>query len=630
MIRNTFGALAGVLLCALHLCAQPAYTALDTVPAYNMPHYFGTNLGWYNNNWPDAKLADIAAGNPDLGVPGIGARNLRISLPEHHLEQWGYAIELADIQHYHHLGMREMTAFLQGPSEAHRLSTTFCPGQPSPHLFDNMYLPIWDDGLDGTPINDSNYYARYVYLAATQYSDYIRFWEVLNEPDYTPTGFGWRPSGQEGSWFDGPPNPCDLKNLKAPIYHYIRMMRIAYEVIKTVDPTAYVAIGGIGYASFLDATLRYTDNPVDGSPSADFPLTGGAYFDAVSYHAYPANDGSLRYYDFATAQFVHSRHSDAAAEGVMNLKQTLAATLADRGYDGSVYPSKRWLVTESNVSRAVFNEQMGSTDGQRNFMPKVMVRAMQYGIDQFYTFTLGDKKTAAAANNAWDLMGFYYALTQTPPYQEQVTPSGVAFKTAADLLHQYHRYDTAATAELEMPETVGGGAFRDEEDQLLLVLWAKTTTDQSEAASASYSFPPAILFPLFKLRRWDYSQTEAQETFSERTLALDGSPIFLLADQNGIAQRKEPATPPFTASIRPNLLAPGQPAQLRLSTQHSTPLTASLLDMSGRYLRSIVSRQIVAPGQHTWAVDMSGLPAGLYFCQVQSAMGVINIKMVCH
>jgi hypothetical protein len=38
---------------------------------------------------------------------------------------------------------------------------------------------------------------------------------------------------------------------------------------KKVDPTAQVALGGIGYLTFLSAILRYADNPANGVSSSD-------------------------------------------------------------------------------------------------------------------------------------------------------------------------------------------------------------------------------------------------------------------------------------------------------------------------------------------------------------------------
>ncbi len=601
---------------------QPNFTANDQVPAYNQPHYFGTNLGYYGINWNDATLADIAAGNPSLGIDGTGVQNLRISLPEHHLEKWGYDIELSDIQHYASLGMRELTVFLQGPNDEHKMTNSFCTTSP-PNLFKNMYAPIWDNGENGTPVNDDNYYALYVYKTVSQYKDYVRFWEIMSEPDYTSTRYGWQPRGEDGNWFDNAPAPCDLKNLKAPVFYYIRLLRIAYEVIKTVDPDAYIAIGGIGYTSFLDAVLRYSDKPEDGATNADFPNTGGAYFDALSYHAYPANDGSLRYYDFDLHAFVYSRHSDAAANGVIQLKNDFNEVLTQYGY-GNNLPAKRWIVTESNVSRVAFNDQMGSVEGQRNFVPKIMVRSIQEGIDQFYTFILGDKKPTAAANNAWDLMGFYYSLAEAQPYQEQITPNGMAFKTAADLLHKY-TYDSSLTTQLNLSDDIGGGAFRNENGDALFILWAKTTVDQSESASVLYSFPSNLNITTLEKREWDYSQNGNMQIISGNSINLGASPIYLLGAIS--VNTENTALDINIANIHPNPV--GQSGStLFLNVDVATTVSASIYNASGQKIKTVFNDRLFNAGEYQLAFSTQNLAAGIYFYQLWTEKGVQQLRFV--
>ena len=88
-------------------------------------------------------------------------------------------------------------------------------------------------------------------------------------------------------------------------------------MIKSVDPDAYVTVAGTGFPSFLDAILRNTDNPEDGSVTAEYPLGGGAYFDVMGFHSYPAIDGSLREWNNDIPGFEYYRHSDAAAEGIV-------------------------------------------------------------------------------------------------------------------------------------------------------------------------------------------------------------------------------------------------------------------------------------------------------------------------
>lgn len=622
-MKLLFQLLTGILLFTpFCLFTQPSYTANDDVPAYNEPLYFGTNLGWYSAAWPDDKLADIAAGNADLGVAGAGCQNLRITLPEHFLRQWGYSVERSDIEHYHALGMRELTVFLQGPSDEHQLTQTFCNGEQSPELFNNMYEPIWDNGENDTPVNDNNHFALYVYNTVNEYKDYVRFWEIINEPDFTSSDYGWRPSGMEGSWYDAAPNPCDLKNLKAPVYYYIRALRIAYEVIKTVDESAYVAVGGIGYASFLDAILRYTDNPSNGETSGEYPLAGGAYFDCLSYHAYPANDGSLRYRDEVNQVWVHTRHSDAAADGVIRLKNDFQDVLNARGY-GSTYPNKRFIVTESNVSRKMFNDQMGSMEGQRNFTPKVMVNALQNGIDQFYTYTLGDVRSEAAASNSWQLMGFYYELAAVQPNGEQITPNGIAFRTTADFLHEY-QYDASLTTQMDLPDEVGGGGFVNSEGETLFVLWAKTTEDLSENASTMYTFPASMGVMNINQREWDFSETGTITPIAGSTVDLTASPIFLTA--NVTTKTVEAANEISEAKVIPNPLTAEGVVKIILT--ETTAVTISLLQANGQLIRQVTQDQSRSMGTHQWQIDTDDLAAGWYQCRIQTEQGTHTVKLV--
>ena len=193
-------------------------------------------------------------------------------------------------------------------------------------MYDNMWLDIWDEGANGTPVNEENYYAAYVYNLVKTYSFNVKFWEILNEPDFDLVGHSSLPKDDPKSWWNANPDPCHT-GLKAPIQYYVRMLRISYEVIKSVDPEAFISIAGLGYPSFLDAVLRNTDNPDEGKVTAEYPLKGGAYFDAMCYHSYPHFDGSLRYWSNAAGGFVHTRHSDAAADGVVNKKDDFEAVL---------------------------------------------------------------------------------------------------------------------------------------------------------------------------------------------------------------------------------------------------------------------------------------------------------------
>jgi len=200
------------------LWAQPNYTANDVVPPLNDQFRYGVNLHYFPN-WgtQDTTLANIAAGNPAQNIIGAGATTLRPSLPEWFVNQFGYNVRGFAFDHYETLGLTNHTVFLEGPEAAHQDMTQYCPGQSSA-LFQNMYLPIWDDGTDGTPINENNYFAYYVYNTVLTYKDHVKFWEIWNEPDYTFTSAAYDEPGTPGNWWENDPEPCDLQ-IKAPIYH---------------------------------------------------------------------------------------------------------------------------------------------------------------------------------------------------------------------------------------------------------------------------------------------------------------------------------------------------------------------------------------------------------------------------
>ena len=520
------------LIPSLYTVSQINYTANDhgRVPAYSGFYRYGTNGGVYGPTWNDTTIADIAAGNPRKNVKGAGSKTFRPALPEEFLEMWGYDIRLAEFTHYSTLGVADNTVFLETPSAAHRDPNTYTAdcGTPSQigqsKVFKNLYEPIWDGGANGTPVNDNNYYALYVYKTAIRYKNFTKFWEIVNEPDQTHNGT------DAAKWWTTNPAPCDLYNLKAPIFYYIRMLRISYEVIKSVDPNAYIAPGGLGFASFLDLILRTTDNPVDGSVTAQYPLTGGAYFDAMSFHGYP--HFKLQDWENSIGGFKYRRHSDAAVEEFVRVKKEFDDVLYKRGYNGATYPKKVIICTENNISRRPFENWVGGDEVARNYMIKTAVESQKNDILQNYMFVVGDEKAEWEATDPFHLMGMFKKLNGIGPigtggvFRQELTNPGIAHKTTSDILFGF-RYDAGRTASLNLPSNVKGGAFRNNEGKYIYVLWARTTADQSEAAYATYNFPAGIISPSVEIKYWDYTITNYPNVISSTNISLSGAPVFI-------------------------------------------------------------------------------------------------------
>lgn len=612
--------------------AQVPFTAQDPqgAPTYSGGFYYGTNMGWYGFTWNDEAIADIAAGNAQKNVVGVGAKTLRPSLFEEFLETWGYDIRLNTFAHYAGLGIRDNTVFLGLPAlPAHRDGQYYqgC-NQPS-QLFKNMYEPIWDGGLNGTPVNEQNYFASYVYKTVSRYKQYVKFWEIINEPDLDGVGNGWKPWGMAGNWWENNPSPCDLVNMYAPVQHYVRLLRISYEVIKSLDPTAYVTTGGIGYPSFLDAILRNTDNPVDGSVTAQYPHKGGAWFDGLSFHSYPMY--SLRRWDNQLGGFVYRRHSDAAMDAYLSVKNEMDSVLNIYQYNGNVYPKKTFICTENNIARRPFDDLVGGDEVQKNYLIKALVGSQMAGIRQYYVYGIGESKTPSEAWDSFQLMGLYQKLEGIGPlgnggqYLQQYTPEGVGFKTTSDLL-MGAVYDAQETQRLQLPAGIRGAAFLGSNSAYTYVLWAVTATDLSEQASATYSFPVALsLGQTVKRREWDFSQTQQVQTIPAQNMALTASPVFLQFSQSILALLNTGGIPSVSASPLVDFQVYPQPAQTQVSLkwtqQQVGKVSWEIYNLQGQRVRSSTDEVLYRKGLQQLTVGgLESLPGGTYIVRLKSGL----------
>lgn len=500
------------------------FTANDSIPAFTGK--FRPATSWdYVPGWTDNQLADVAAGNPPLGVQGVGVKATRTYTGESAFLDLGYGTRLPQFQHFSNLDLRDNTFLLAFPAEQNRDPNHYCPDYQST-LFKDLYLDIWDGGANGTPVNEQNPFALYVWNTVSTYKEYVRFWEIYNSPDYDLTGDkAWLPPGEPGNWWQNNPDPCDYE-LKAPIFYYIRSLRVAYEIIRYLDPEAYVTISGIAYPSFLDAVCRNTDNPLDGMEAGPYPLKGGAYFDAVGFKSYPHFDGSTQFFDVNLGTFVYQRHSDAAVIGIPRVKASFQEVLANYGYDGVQLPEKEWIISEANVPRQSFYGFLGSNEAQRNWIIKAWVESVRDGIRQMNVFRLAESQNIWEAHDPFEVMGFYQKMDGVVPYTQTMNDEGVALKTCSDLLFGTD-YNQQATEAMNLSTTIGGAAFSDADGKIVYVLWAKTQTDQTENANATYSFPGSSSLGQLQRMAWDFSETGLATSISPNNIALTGSPIFL-------------------------------------------------------------------------------------------------------
>ncbi|NVB39744.1 hypothetical protein G6O69_18010 [Pseudenhygromyxa sp. WMMC2535] len=451
----------------------------------------GINHGYPNSAWSDADLSALSA--------AAGCNSLRAKLPEYHLDQWGWEIELGDMQAYADDGKRDLLAFLVGPTLEHATAPADTPNwQLDNWAPRNLYEPIFVDG----EINPDNYWADYVFQTVSTYGDYVKLWEVWNEPDWVSD---WTVTQ---TWDTQPPTADQLPHFNADIFAYIRMLRVTKEAATFADPEAKIALGGIGWDNFLDAIVRYTDNPEGGAVTTEYPERGGAWFDIVSYHFYP-------HYEPA--------NSSGAARAFVAKRDALAEVLAANGVTGKAFVS-----TESGASHVAIADTPSGPAYARNYIIKVMALAQGAGILGVDWFLLSDGEALdSGSENPYAFMGLYeYVGALAETNEAALTDTGVALKTYGGLLGEAVLDSSAA--ELGLPADVDGVALRLPDARAAWVLWA-VAEGTSEDAAAEYALAVDGDVDLYA---WDYAQTEAlthaEPEAGTVALSLTGAPWIII------------------------------------------------------------------------------------------------------
>jgi hypothetical protein len=392
-------------------------------------------------------------------------------------------------------GMSNLVCFLIGPTDAHSTAPAGM-SHSDYYIPKNLYEPIFQ--ADGTA-NPDNYWAKYVEETVSTYKPWVRIWEVWNEPDWTPD------YATTQKWATQPPSVADLPRFNGSIFDYVRMLRVTYAVAKKVDPTAQVALGGIGYPTFLSAILRYSDDPAGGGVSPDYPAQGGAYFDVLNFHYYPIYTPG---------------NSDAAVDGMFALKGQFAAELAKTGVSG-----KTWNATETGAPRYALGSNPGGDDYAKNYLLKVMTGAQLQGMIGLDWFLLSDTAAPGASQDPYAYMGLYLDIASlTTKDMATKTSLGVAYATVGKLL-KGATVDGARTSALALPSSTGGGAFHAANGHTIVVLWARTAS--GEAATGSYALAAGGPVTAYA---WDYSSTGASTTVAasggHASVTLGSTPQF--------------------------------------------------------------------------------------------------------
>jgi len=456
------------------------------------PFRYGMNFGYVPgfSNQDMAKLAN-----------GVGANGARLSFPESFFAQWGYDIEVANNQAFQTIGIKDNVAFLSGPTRDHSSAPSSVPDAELVYWIPNdLYQPIF---LADGSVNPGNSWAAYVEKTVSTYKDYVRVYSVWNEPDWVSD---WH---AVSTWTTAPPTKDQLPRFNGSIYDYVRMLRITSLVAKHVDSGVKVAVGGLGYPTFLSAVLRYSDDPAGGAISADYPKTGASYFDVVDMHYYP---------------IFTAGNSDDGVDGLIAERDQFQATL-----DAAGAGPRPFIVTESGAPAVAVGSAPGGVEYSKNYLLKAMITAQAKGLSGIDWFILADGSDGAT--NSFGSMGCYEDLTTAGSPQAAVrTATGEAYRTLGTILGGA-AFDPGATEALALPTGVRGAAFVTAAGKKAIALWARSASG-AESASASYDLSTTSTWRAFA---WDAAKnqmasTEDVPTSGKLTLPLTGTPIFLVAE----------------------------------------------------------------------------------------------------
>ena len=216
-------------------------------------------------------------------------------------------------------------------------------------------------------------FANFVEAAVTRYSAApynVHHWEMFNEPDVDPALVGGE-SGF-GCWGD----------IDDPYYNgdqYAAMLAAAYPVIKRVDPTATVYVGGL----LLDCDPTNPPSNKSCDPGNFFEgilrAGGGAHFDVVAYHAYGLWNSQARDADFYHPDWVH--RGGALAGKASFLREVMR----EYGVDKPLIMNEGGLLCDERNSECPSD---GFYDDQARYLPKMMARAQSLRLQGAIWYTL--------------------------------------------------------------------------------------------------------------------------------------------------------------------------------------------------------------------------------------------------
>jgi len=349
------------------------YGAYLSIPSTKLQFRMGAYISSSNND--TMKLCSIYATKG-----GLNTQKKEFSEKNFFFKNnYYYNSQIETCQYIYKLGQKELIGMLTTPSNEH--STDITESENKYYKPKNLYKDIWIYNEQGNKeINKDNYWAYYIYNIVTKYQHYIKIWEIWDEPDYISD------NNILIKWNKNFPDENDLIQWHGSIFSYIRLLRISYEVIKYIDPSSYVSVGGLNYPKFLEYILNYTDNENEnGTINNNYPYLGGAYFDCLSYRFYP----HFNIKNIETNEYIDKNGSDILIYKIITAKKNFEYILKKVNlFDNINYPEKLFVISSTGVASEVVDDYIGGENIRKNFLLKLPFYCILNNIKQVHYYSV--------------------------------------------------------------------------------------------------------------------------------------------------------------------------------------------------------------------------------------------------
>ena len=293
------------------------YGAYKEIPnTEKLRFLMGANTNTAEDNWDTQKITKLAY--------KAGLKSQRKEFSEEILLKNGYDSEIQNLNYASNLGQMDLIGYLTTPSKNHSSHQTDNKRYPPNNLYTDIF--IIEDNIK--KINPQNYWANHVFQTVNKYQNYIKIWEIWNEPDFT------RNLNYIKNWENRPP-------------------------LKTEE----------------------------GKITKEYPHLGGAYFDCVSFHEYPHENIT----DIQTKEILYKIGSDSLVNKFITLKKNLEYYLNKNEFNGITYPKKLFVSSATGVASISIDDLVGDEITRQNFLLKLPFYCMENDIRQVHFESVVDK-----------------------------------------------------------------------------------------------------------------------------------------------------------------------------------------------------------------------------------------------